>query len=61
MTPQADGKAPSCPGSREAAEPGDVADASGDADGHGLELILGHMSWLREVTGELQLTEEPGA
>jgi len=27
-------------GSREAAEPDNVADATGNADGHGLELIL---------------------
>jgi hypothetical protein len=30
-------------------EPGDVADASGDPDGLGLELILGHLSCLRQV------------
>ena len=43
------------------AEPGDVADASGDPDGHGLELIPDHLSWPRQVTAEQQLTEEPGA
>ncbi len=48
-------------GSREAAEPGDVTHASGDADGHGRELILDPMSWRRQVIAEQQLTEEPGA
>src|ERR1700756_4000895 len=48
-------------GSREAAEPGDATDASGDADGHGLELILDHVSWLGQVIAEEQLTDEPGA
>ena len=48
-------------GSREAAEPGDVADAPGDPDGHGLALIPDHVSWLRQGIAEQQLTEEPGA
>jgi hypothetical protein len=43
------------------AEPGEIADASGDPDGHGLELILEHLSWLGQVIAEQQLTEEPRA
>ena len=52
---------PATAGSREAAEPGDVTDASADADGHGPELILDHLSRRRRVIAEQQLTEEPGA
>jgi hypothetical protein len=44
-------------GPREAAEPGGVTDASGDADGHGLELILDHLSWPRQVNAEQQLRD----
>jgi hypothetical protein len=51
---------PATAGSREAAEPGDVTDASADADGHGPELILDHVSWLWQDIAE-QLTEVPGA
>jgi hypothetical protein len=48
-------------GSREAAEPGNVADASGAPGGHGPELIPDYVSWLRQVIADQQLTEEPGA
>ena len=41
------------------AEPGDVADASGDPERHGVELLLEHVSWLRQVIAEEQLSEEP--
>ena len=41
------------------AEPGDVADASSDPERHGLELLLEHVSWLRQVIAEEQLCEEP--
>ena len=43
------------------AEPYDVADASGGPDGHGIKLILDHMSWPGQGIAEQQLTEEPGA
>src|SRR5271167_2953500 len=52
---------PAMAGSREAAKPDNVADATGNADGHGLELILRHVSWLRRVIAGQQLTEDPGA
>lgn len=42
-------------------KPGDVTDASGDADGHGLEPILNHMSWPHQVIAKQQLTEGPDA
>jgi len=43
------------------AELGDVADASGDPERHGLELLLDHVSRFRQVIAEQQLSEEPGA
>ena len=60
MTPPGQREGPAMAGSREAAEPGDVTDGSGDADGR-RELIIAHLSWLRQVITEPQLTDEPGA
>jgi hypothetical protein len=41
--------------------PGDVADASGNPGGNGVELILDNLSWLRQVITEQQLTKNPAA
>jgi len=61
MTPWPSGNDPATAGHGKPRRAGRRRGRLGDPEGHGRELILDHVSWLRRVIVEQQLTEEPGA